>query len=149
MPRSAIKVTEKLAKELEKLTGALLTDDGQEMFNPIPNKMPGENKDINLISMKRKLLGKELSHQAAMQGYETIEEANDFDIDDDIDKIVHNSRHEVMEEDIPEYIQAEEAAPWEEPAPKAEPTMESLQEIMEKIQKQMEEIKGSKAEEPK
>lgn len=150
MPRNEIKMTKEMAEYLESLTECVLSDDGQELFNPIPNKLPGENNDINLIALKKQMLGKELSHLARLQGFETLEEANDFDIEDDIDKVVFNSRHEVMEHEEPDYM----AKPKEEeqiPGPPKDGAggsgsddgdgMAALKEVIEGLKKDLEEVR--------
>jgi len=145
MPRSKIVITEELAKDLEALTVSLLSKDGQEMFNPVPNKMPLENEDINLLATKRKLLGKELSHQAVQQGFESFEDANDFDVEDPYEKVVFHSKHEVMKEEEPDYL-AKPEGEGTEPEGSETPEVKKQESIKEKMLKLEETIAKAKQE---
>lgn len=63
-----------------------LTEDGREKPDPTPIAPPvGYIRQPTMVDRMRELVRRELSSQAADQGFETFEEADDFEIGDDYD----------------------------------------------------------------
>lgn len=59
---------------------------GKEYPNPIPNEAPlGFVEQKPLHEQIRDMVKNEMSRQAEAEGFETLEEADDFDVDDDFD----------------------------------------------------------------
>lgn len=58
--------------------------DGKEYGDPVPMAPPvGMSRPLTLAEQIRSMVRRELSDAAHSQGFETFEEADDFDIDDD------------------------------------------------------------------
>lgn len=63
---------------------AILDDRGREVGDPVPMAPPvGVSRPLTLAEQLRLMVRRELSAAAADQGFETFEDADDFDIDDD------------------------------------------------------------------
>lgn len=81
---------------------AKYNEKGQEIPDPTPVSIPlGYGHPESLESIIARMVGVQISKQAAAKGYETFEEADDFDVQDqDIDPL---SVHEMtsMEEEVP------------------------------------------------
>jgi len=90
---------------LESLARAFLSPEGKEVNNPKPLFLELTPKKMSAREEIQRILRVELSHQAQMQGQETYEEANDFDIDEDFDKEELQTKYTIMEE---EYLPVEE-----------------------------------------
>lgn len=60
-----------------------LNDQGQEIPDPEPIAITVRNRKIQKFDDVRSFIRRELSEAAARGGFETIDEANDFDIEDD------------------------------------------------------------------
>lgn len=74
-----------LVKKAKKLGLTFLTEDGKhEVNDPTPVEVPlGQRMDNETTAQKvRRILKIEMERQAADQGFETEEEANDLDVDD-------------------------------------------------------------------
>lgn len=96
-----MKISKKLFEHLKTLTVAELTEDGKELLNPTPMQIDVEPVGMTLEEkIQRAIKINELSKQAAMQGEETWEEFNDFDVkdSDDIPEFAQ-SEFEIMEDD--------------------------------------------------
>ncbi|UDN67863.1 hypothetical protein [robinz microvirus RP_153] len=71
---------------------------GQELPEDTPVEWPlGVRRPETLQEQMRRLIRTEMSTRAAAEGYETFEEANDFDVDDDQD-LVPPTKHELLAE---------------------------------------------------
>lgn len=95
-------ITKELYEELKRLRTSELDAQGRELLNPLPMEIPVTPRPPTLQQRIQRLMRVELSRQAAMQGYETFDEANDFDVEDDFDVDEPISMHEVklmMEEE--------------------------------------------------
>lgn len=61
-------------------------ENGHEVLDPTPVAIPvGFRRPPSLQEMIRQYVRRELSQQAAAEGHETFEEADDFDVGDDYD----------------------------------------------------------------
>lgn len=84
-----------------------LTAEGREILDPTPMAPPvGYKRHPSLAEQIREMVRSErLAAEAAAAGYETFEEADDFDVDDDVDP---NSKYEGDFDPIPfEELKAE------------------------------------------
>lgn len=104
---------------------ATLTEKGRELGDPVPMEPPlGIYQTPSLIEQIRRSVAEELSRQAAAQGFETWEEANDFDVPGD--PLDPSSPYEEQFEPTPpppHMVGQPPATPAPEPAkpPSAEP----------------------------
>lgn len=79
-----MKVTQELYDRLCKLKRAELDERGRELVNPLSLEVPsGYKRPESLQEQIKRLIRTDLSYQAALQGHETFEEANDFDCGED------------------------------------------------------------------
>lgn len=79
----------------EKLGLKRLADDGREVSNPVPMEPPvGYLKQPSIFENMRAMVRAELSRKAAEEGFETEDEAENFDIPDDREPV---SKHEYTE----------------------------------------------------
>lgn len=72
-----------------------LDSEGREIPDDTPIVIYVNNRPITDFDRIRELIAVQLSHQAAAGGRETMEEANDFDVDDELFPV---SPHEYAEE---------------------------------------------------
>lgn len=101
----SIYITKALADKVETLTHAFLTHDGKEVLNPKPIAIPsGLKRPLTLQEQIQRLIKTEMSTQVQAQGHETYEQANDFDVPDDLPEPA--SHYELMDE---EYLDTPEA----------------------------------------
>lgn len=81
---------------------AKYNEKGQEIPDPTPVSIPlGYGHPESLESIIARMVGVQISKQAAARGFETFEEADDFDVnDEEVDPL---SSHEMtsMEEEVP------------------------------------------------
>lgn len=111
-----MKIRKELFDELQGLEKAMINEHGKEMLNPMPIEIPSSlKKPPSLQDRIAALVKGQLSQQAAQQEYETLDEANTFDLADDL--VIELSGYELAEEEIP-------VAP-EDPAPAPEKKAES------------------------
>lgn len=76
-------------------------DEGRELPDPVPMAIPaGMRRPESLIETMRRLIRTEFSKDVGAIGYETFEEANDFDVEDD-DAEVRESVYERMQDETP------------------------------------------------
>lgn len=61
-----------------------MNDEGQEVPNPNPIVIHLAGTTVNDYDRVREIIRRELSMQMAEEGFETEEEANDFDVEDDM-----------------------------------------------------------------
>lgn len=65
---------------------SVLDDKGREIPDPVPMGIPvGLKRPPTLQEQIKAMVRTQLSQQMQQQGYETFEEAEDFDVDDDFD----------------------------------------------------------------
>lgn len=95
-----MKITKELHDELKKLRRAMIKD-GIEFLNPTPVAIPiGMERPPSLKEQIQRVLRTELSMQAAAQGEETFEEADDFDVpEDDPDPVSPYEMNEMQYEE--------------------------------------------------
>lgn len=119
--REKIIITEELFRQLEENQAALLSDDGREILDPRPMTVPtGLGRPETLKDQIRRVLRQELSDQASRQGFESEEEANDFDVGDEFERGESlNTKYTVMEDEFP-IRQNEPPTPPEAPTEPAE-----------------------------
>lgn len=98
-------ITEELKKDIESLVTSYLTECGKEVQNPLPRAVHFPLcKTETLQDQIKRLLRTELSSQAAAQGEETFEEANDFDVpDDEFDSEPNPTLFELADEEFYSY----------------------------------------------
>lgn len=80
-----LKIRKELADEIEEITSALLDERGHEINNPKPFFVDVTPRPLSLKEQIHRLVRNELSVAAADRGFETFEEANDFEVDDDFE----------------------------------------------------------------
>lgn len=110
--------------------GKPLDKDGRFYPDPTPVAPPvGFTEDIDMFERVRSMVRREMSQQAASEGFETFEEADDFDVEDDMEPfspyemILEQFRPDgpvVNPEEKKEYFSSDEKAapaPSEEPVP--------------------------------
>lgn len=120
-------VTQELYDTLCGLTKAQLNEDGHELLNPVPvNVNIDLEKPLSLKEQIQRLMRNELSLQADLQGHETFEEANDFDVEDEFfdDNM---SGFEVLEDEVP--LTAQEPQPEATADGEEVPTEETASEV--------------------
>lgn len=87
---------------------ARIDDSGREVLDNTPVTLPVRFlRGENIADRVRSLVEKELSRRAEHAGYETIDDANDFDVGDDYDP---RSEHEVDEFAEAEYQRERDSA---------------------------------------
>lgn len=89
-------------EELRKLSSSRMLEDGREVLNPEQLYLPLNERPFTMIEQIRRVLRQELSKNALNQGFESFEEADDFDVDED--EMVISSNYEVLDaiEEIPD-----------------------------------------------
>lgn len=80
MPK--MKIDAKLLEHLKTLTVAELAEDGSELNNPTPDELLVNPSPLTLEQKMKRIIQVEMSKQAEEQGFETFEEADDFDVED-------------------------------------------------------------------
>lgn len=97
-------------EDLEKLEEALLLEDGRIVTNPKKRGVCGLNGPKSLKEQVEDILENRIFKRALQDaGYETIDEANDFDIDDEPESIFNPPVPivDLVEEKQPEVMRAE------------------------------------------
>lgn len=94
-----MKVAENTVKKLEELKNAYLDEHGREVNNPKPLFLSVTPKRLTIRDEIQKILRVELSHQAMLQGHESFEESEDFDVDSDFDFPENVSVYEMRDEE--------------------------------------------------
>lgn len=120
--RNKLKVTPDLFNELKELASSYIDENYHEVPNPRPDEIVVSKRPPSLQQQIQRLVRTELSNQVAQQGAETWEEANDFDIPEELDPI---SGYEI-EDMIPEEP-IQEVEP--EPETPAEPETETAESV--------------------
>lgn len=106
-----MKVSAELALKLKKLTEAMYNEEGHEMLNPNPLFLDIGPKRLSLQEQIQRCLSVELSRQAYDQGFETLEEALDFDVGDEAELQPESMYQAIDEEFVTEVPPAEAIAP--------------------------------------
>lgn len=102
MKKEIILITGEVANDLTNITSALLAIDGKEVNNPKPLMTQFDlEKSVSLKDRVQALFRGELSRRAAQLGYETEEDANDFDIDDGFETNDPNTIYQVLDDEVP------------------------------------------------
>lgn len=103
MERPKIVLTDDLIDSLKTLVTCEHDEYGREIPNPVP-LFQDVDIEIPLTLQERiqRCLRQEFSRQAYDQGFESIDEANDFDIDEDFDSSLPVSPYEMKEDFMPE-----------------------------------------------
>lgn len=106
-----------MKKFVEGLFAKRLNEKGQEIPDPTPMAPPvGFKRQPSLSEQIRQMiLSEKLRQEAEEMGYETFEEADDFDVDDDFDP---STPYEEVFDPVP----VQEPAPQPEQKPKQEDT---------------------------
>jgi hypothetical protein len=82
-----------------------------EVLDPMPVEKPvGWQRPEPLDAMIRRLVRGQISSMAAQQGEETFEEANDFDIPDDIEPISPYELRQMVPDSPPGYLPDRDAS---------------------------------------
>lgn len=97
-----IVVSPELFEHMEALTVAFLDEDCKERGNPVPFAATVEQKADRLDYREelKRLIKSELSRQSQMQGMESFEEANDFDVEGDFDMDEGTTVYQQMGEEV-------------------------------------------------
>lgn len=93
-------VSEATAEELKAMKHALLTDDGAEHLDS--NSMiisTGVKRPLSLQEQIERVLIK-VGEEAQLQGRETLEEANNFDVEEPFDMPIPETKYTVMEDEV-------------------------------------------------
>lgn len=113
------------AEEIKSLVSSILDDDGKEINNPKPmeSTIKFGKKHLSLEQRIARILHK-VSKEAELQGQETEEEANDFDIEDEDPDPITSYEVEAMIDEVPASVQEKMEIPTEtekETEPTADP----------------------------
>lgn len=93
-----MKITQELYDTLKELRYSMIGEDGKEYPNPVPTHInTGLERPLTLQEQIQRVLRTELSKQAQQQGLETFDESEDFEITDDFDGDLPNTRYMVQE----------------------------------------------------
>lgn len=116
-----MRISEETLKKLIGLTESMIGEDGLEYPNPNPLVVDVGPKRLSLRDQVKRILREEVSKEAYKQGFETFDEANDFDVEDEDPLPLSGFEHQDLVEDV--------AAPPVEPkATPAEPEKEPVEE---------------------
>jgi len=96
-------ITKELEEKINTLTESYLDDNGKEVNSPVPFSINVTPKKMSIRDEIQKVMRTELSHQAMLQGMESFDDANDFDIDDEFDLDERNSDYELLEDEYPDF----------------------------------------------
>lgn len=106
--RHGMKVSDMTAKKLKALKNAVLDERGFEINNPNPTFLNVGPTRMSLQERIKRIVHHEISREAYDQGFETEEEADDFDVSDDFETEPLGKYDLVTEE---EFIEPVEPAP--------------------------------------
>lgn len=97
MPK--VTISEETYNKLKVLGHCMHSEEGWEIHDPDPIAIPaGLKRPLSLREQIQRVLRTEVSAQAAMQGYESFDEAEDFDVEDEFDTPEIRSMYEMKEE---------------------------------------------------
>lgn len=116
-----MKITDMLAKEIENLSSAILDDDGLEINSPVPRQTNIRIGSQLTLNERVARIFNRLSVEASMQGMESEQEANDFDIPDVVEEQITSYEIEGMIDEVPYELRPQEQPPAS-PTPAAEPS---------------------------
>lgn len=108
MWRYKMQIKRETVEKIEALRGSIINDQGKEVNDPTPLFIAGESKPLSLQEQIQRVLRVEVSKQAQDQGYESIEEAEDFDVEDSFDVKEPITKYEMMED---EYLMESNTTP--------------------------------------
>jgi len=95
-------ISKELLEELLRTGVCILTEDGKEIPDPRPMEIsPRMERPLTLQEQIDRVLRQRVSREAANQGHETFEEANDFDVEEIFDSPSFMSNYEIVEDEIP------------------------------------------------
>lgn len=113
---------------LESLVESALGKNGKEYPNPTKLFVKGLDYPLTLKEQIKRIIRQEFSQKAIEQGFESFEEANDFEVGDDEPR----SNYELMEDeepvDRPTQVEAPKEVPTEEVAPDQEADPDEIKE---------------------
>lgn len=95
-----------------------LNDKGQEIPDDTPVVIRFKSRVITEFDRVREFISREMSEAAARAGSETFEEANDFDVDDDMFPVSPHEYKEDTEQADLEVLKAGDPRKKREPKPK-------------------------------
>lgn len=126
MPRITVseETLSKMSKEeIERLEECILLDNGKLVPSPKKLFVSGQEGPMSLKEQVEGIIGSYLfQHELSKQGYETIDEMNDFDIPDEEDTRLDYRGNDVIDMIDENTIPLEEEIPAEQHmVPKAEP----------------------------
>ena len=97
-----MKISKKTYDELSHLGSAILNAEGQEINNPKPMLLSTDVKrPPTLQEQIQRVLRSNVSKEAHEQGFETLDESQDFDIEDSFDSKDPDTIYQVLDEEIP------------------------------------------------
>ncbi len=111
-----MKIDKKILDRLVNLQVSMIGEDGLEYPNPTAEVVTVGARRFTLQEQIERVLRGHVSEQAQGQGFESFEEANDFDVEDEDPLPISGFEHEDMEEEIPPPVVSTPEPPVEEPA---------------------------------
>lgn len=111
--------------ETKGIKWAILTEDGKEIIDPLPLFQAVTPRPLTIKEQIQRLMKVELSRQAGEAGMETIEEANDFDVEDEFDSDEPLGNYVLMEDELP--VSAPETTVSGDETSTTEPEAEALE----------------------
>ena len=119
-----MKISKKLFDELQALGHAYIDQEtGKEMLNPIPKELePGLERKKTISERIQEAIERELSRQASIREFETMQEANTFDLEDEV--AVRLSGYELTTEEFPPMDPDSFTRPTKELEPEPDPDPE-------------------------
>lgn len=100
--KNTLYITPELAEDLTKLDTAYLNPDGSEVNNPKPIVLHTFlDRPLSLQEQIERVMAGNLSRQAMEQGFETLDESQDFDVDDEFNSGNDESMYQIVDEEVP------------------------------------------------
>lgn len=96
---SELIIDEKIIDDLTVLRNALLDESGREINNPKPLYLDVTPRKISVKDEMLRIIRNELSQNAQDQGFESFEEADDFNVYDDFETPESSTEYEIMQEE--------------------------------------------------
>lgn len=91
-------IDKRIIDDIEALRTSFIDKDGREVNNPVALRRTVGTKPLSLVDQIKRILRNEFSRNMQDQGFESFEEANDFDVDEeDRDP---TSEYEVMQDEV-------------------------------------------------
>lgn len=117
--KNKLKVTPDLFQELKELASSYIDENYHEVPNPQPEELIVSKRPPSLQEQIQRLIKVQLSQEMGQQGAETWEEANDFDIPEEVDPISGYEINDMIDEEPIEPPPVPEPEP-EPPSPATE-----------------------------